>query len=69
MKLTMTQEKQIDEQLLGPMVLHRRAESEGGEHKTVVIDGEIKWKKSGLGKASSTTDMRRRGLGAAKTVL
>lgn len=69
MKLMMTQEKQIEEQLLGPMGLHKRAESEGGERKMVVFDGEIKWKKSGLGKAASMTDVRRRGLGATKTVL
>lgn len=51
------------------MGLHRRAESEGGEHTVVVVDGKNRWKKNGLGKAGSITDVRRRGLGAAKTVL
>jgi hypothetical protein len=72
MELTMTQEKQIEqieEQLFGPMVLHKRANSEGGEPKMVVVDGEIRWKTGGLGKAGSIMDVRRRGLGAAKTVL
>jgi len=69
MELTMTQEKQIEEQLLGSMGLHRRAESEGGKHKMVLVDGEIRWNMSGLGKAGSIPDVRRRGLGAAKTVL
>ena len=64
----MTQEKQIEEQLLGPMDLHKRAESEGGENKTVMVDGEVRGKKSGLGKAGSVTDVRRRGLGKAGSV-
>jgi hypothetical protein len=65
----MTQEKQIEEQLLGPMGLHRRAESEGDKRKMVLVDGEIRWNMSGLSKAGSIPDVRRRGLGAAKTVL
>lgn len=39
MELMITQKKQIEEQLLGPMSLHRRAESEVGERKMVVVDG------------------------------
>jgi hypothetical protein len=65
----MVQEKQIEEQLLGPMGLHRRGESEGGKHKMVLVDGQIRWNMSDLGKAGSIPDVRRSGLGAAKTAL
>jgi hypothetical protein len=48
---------------------HRRAESDGGEPKMAMVNGEMRWLKGGEGKFGKPYDLRRRGLGAAKTGL
>jgi hypothetical protein len=49
---------------------YRRARSEGGEPKMAMVNGEMRWLKGGgEGKAGKPYDLRRGGLGAAKTGL